>query len=50
MVFVREKDARGLMLYQFKGEYEINTHESYQEGCLVWNRIAVRVKTYLPKE
>ena len=50
IVFAREKDATGLMLYRFKGEYEINTQESYKEGCLVWNRIAERVETYPPKE
>ncbi|MYL45599.1 hypothetical protein GLV94_08060 [Virgibacillus halodenitrificans] len=50
IVFAREKDNLGLMMYRFKGEYEISVQEAYKEGCLVWNRIAERVKTYPPKE
>lgn len=50
IVFAREKDKLGLLMYRFKGEYEINVQESYKEGCLVWNRVAERVKTFPTKK
>ncbi len=36
-------------MYRFKGEYEIDVQQSYKQKCLVWKRIAKRVKTYPPK-
>ena len=49
IVFAHEKDGQCKLMYRFKGEYEIDVQRSYNEKCLVWTRIAERVKTYPPK-
>ena len=49
IVFAYEEDNNGQFMYRFKGEYEIDVQQSYKQKCLVWKRIAKRVKTYPPK-
>ena len=46
IVFVREKDAYGELMYVFKGLFEIDKNRSNSENGVFWNRIATRVKTY----
>lgn len=49
IVFAYEGDINNQLMYRFKGKYEIDVQKSYEQKCLVWKRIATRVKTYPPK-
>lgn len=46
VVFVRVKDNLGMVLYRFRGLYELSIDESLSRGVETWVRIANRVKTY----
>jgi len=46
IVFARVKDALGLLMYRFKGEYQIDLDASNYDVGLIYRRIATRVKTY----
>lgn len=48
IVFAYEEDNLGQYMYSFKGEYEIDVQRSDKQKCLVWKRIAKKVKTYPP--
>ncbi|MGK0248057.1 MAG: very-short-patch-repair endonuclease [Oleispira sp.] len=46
VVFVRVKGNLGMVLYRFRGLYELSIEESLSRGVETWVRIANRVKTY----
>lgn len=46
VVFAKVKDDLGMILYRFKGLFELNLNESSPSIGLVWSRIATSVRTY----
>lgn len=50
IVFARVIDSLGMVLYRFKGKFELNIDKSRHEKCLVWERISTEVKTYEYKQ
>ena len=46
VVFAREKNDSGKLMYRFKGEYQLDQSETNYETGQVWKRIATSVKTY----
>ncbi|OIJ20752.1 hypothetical protein BKP45_08105 [Anaerobacillus alkalidiazotrophicus] len=48
IVFAGVKSPLGGVIYKFKGEFNLDVEQSYEEQCLVWKRLATRVKTYKP--
>ncbi|MCA1772173.1 MAG: hypothetical protein LC677_05960 [Halomonas sp.] len=46
VVFVRVKGNLGIILYRFRGLYELSIDESLARGVETWIRVANRVKTY----
>lgn len=49
IVFARVIDSLGMVMYRFKGEFELNIEASKKKGCLVWERTKTAVKTYQPE-
>jgi very-short-patch-repair endonuclease len=49
IVFAQVKDSLNMIMYRFKGEYQLNMDMSKAKGCLVWERTKTTVKTYKPK-
>lgn len=50
IVFARVKGPLGDTMYRFKGIYDVDQSASIDKQCMVWKRIAERVKTYRYKE
>ncbi|MCX6723376.1 MAG: hypothetical protein NT094_04940 [Candidatus Staskawiczbacteria bacterium] len=48
VVFVREKDSFGELMYIFKGLFELDRNKSNFKDGVFWNRIGTRVRTYKP--
>ena len=46
VVFAREKNLSGNLMYCFKGEYQLDQNAMSYENGHVWNKIGTRVKTY----
>lgn len=46
IVFGREENDFGNLMYRFKGEYQLDHDMTNYENGHVWRRIATRVKTY----
>lgn len=46
VIFVRVKGSLGMVLYRFRGLYELSINESLSRGVETWVRISNRVKTY----
>jgi very-short-patch-repair endonuclease len=46
IIFVRVKGSLGMVLYRFRGLYELSTEESLTRGIETWVRIANKVRTY----
>lgn len=46
LVFAKAKDSLGMILYRFKGLYELDVIQSKAKNMLVWRRIMTRVPTY----
>ena len=46
VIFVKVKGNLGMVLYRFRGLYEMSFDESLSRGVETWVRIANRVKTY----
>jgi very-short-patch-repair endonuclease len=46
LVFAKAKDSLGIILYRFKGLYQIDRQSSNLKEGLCWRRIATRVQTY----
>jgi very-short-patch-repair endonuclease len=46
IVFARVKNSLGIIMYRFKGKYQLNIERSEEEEQLVWERVSKQVKTY----
>lgn len=46
IVFARVKNSLGIIMYRFKGKYQLNIERSKKEEQLVWERVSKKVKTY----
>ncbi|MEO6588168.1 MAG: hypothetical protein ABIP06_02470 [Pyrinomonadaceae bacterium] len=46
IVFTREKNSSGNLMYRFKGEYQLDQNSMSYENGHVWRKIENRVKTY----
>ncbi|WP_278810683.1 AbaSI family restriction endonuclease [Obesumbacterium proteus] len=50
LVFAKAKDNLGIVLYRFKGLYQLDKNNSNLKDGLCWKRISTRVKTYPQKD
>lgn len=50
IVFAKAKDSLGMVLYRFKGLYELDRSKSNLTTGLYWQRISTRVKTHPQKK
>lgn len=46
VVFARERNSSGNLMYRFKGEYQLDQDSMHHENGHVWRKIENRVKTY----
>jgi hypothetical protein len=46
VVFAREKNSSGNLMYRFKGEYRLDQNSMSYENGHVWRKIGAHVKTY----
>lgn len=46
IVFAKAKDNLGMLLYRFKGLYELNIERSREKNMIIWERIATEVDTF----
>jgi len=46
IVFAKVKGPLGDIMYRFKGKYQLNINKSFKAGCIVWERLSERIKTY----